>query len=382
MLVTLEQARNVCSKFVGNGSCNTTVLDAGINEAVSRLMDQQPWNSLRRLVRISVCDHTFPLPHNVEKVLWADVNGSPAKVFGQAYQFLSSGPGDLDYRAESSTFKDIVDMGDIWPCMYDMVRSAEFNTAGGVATAGTSFVIAWNGATASTSTASSVATTVEYQNGLPLVAFSTEASDVGQEMTVEGYNSKAEEMFDANQDPGFKVTIQKWYGGVQGQIRGVLGGARVPVTDEAIFDITRVRKPVTKGYISLYAVDTTNRVIYFLAKYHPLETLPQFRRYRLTNHTRQDTTSVLAQVQLRHIPLVSAEDILPFDSVQAVKLMCMSIREEEASNISAALAFQQMAVAALAKREEANTLSDGTPVILNTEHRTSMGRRVNRRGIL
>lgn len=352
MILTLADARSVCARFVEAGSCNNTVVDARINEALERLMDLQPWQCLRRMAKISVCNGCFPLAYNVEKIVWAAIGGIPSKIFGQPYQFLSSGPGDLDYRASGSGFLDLLDMGDHWCTMYDVPRFYEDSTG----------------------------TKVAY-TGLRLAAFSTEAADTTLKMTVEGFNDTAEEIFDDSGNRGEELTIQRWDDGVEGVLRGKWGTS-LALTTNYFADVRLVRKAETAGYVTLYAVDDTNHYYHVLAKYHPKQTLPQFRRYRITNKTIGERADVLALVQLRHVPLVASTDILPVTSLQSVKLMVMALREENAGNLQGAVAYMAQAQAVLGKREEANTMSDGVPVIMNTDYRLSLGRALNKGGIL
>ena len=69
----------------------------------------------------------------------------------------------------------------------------------------------------------------------------------------------------------------------------------------------------------MYAVDTVHNMFFFLGKYHPAQKIPQFRRYGITNKAVGRKANMLLLVKLRHIPLVHEDDILPLDSIQALK---------------------------------------------------------------
>ena len=353
MLHTLADAREAVGRFVEAGSCDTAIIDQRINEALERLMDLQPWECLRRQIRFTVCGQCIALPYNVEKLLFLDTNGVPAKIFSQPYQFLSSGPGDLAYRTGGgSGFQDAVDLGGMHAVMYDLPRSYEYP-----------------------------ADTCVTPSGWRLAAFSTSADDVGSAMTISGFNSTAHEIFTGS-DRGEALAVQRWRGGTQGELLGRWGEA-LALSTNYFSDIHNVTKTETVGYVSLLAVDTTTNYISFLAKYHPKQVgNMQFRRYRITNKSCASMANVLALVQLRHVPLVDATDILPVTSLQALKLMVMAIREENASNLEGAANFMRLAEAVFAKREEAATLSGGTPTILNVCARTAPGRSMNRRGMI
>jgi len=93
------------------------------------------------------------------------------------------------------------------------------------------------------------------------------------------------------------------------------------------------------------------------------------------------TVEALALVKLRFVPLVDSTDEVPIDSIQAIKLMVMAIREENSGNLQNAVNFETQAKRVLTDREKSRTMSDGTPVVFNSEYRTSLGRHLNR-GIL
>ena len=361
MLYTLAQARTKVKRFVDGGSCNNSTVDEAINDALERLMAAEDWDCLEVMTRITTCNACFPLPYNVEKIVACDIDGSPAKVFGRMYQFLHSGPGDLDYRGSASAFQDIVDMGDHYPIMFDIPHEYE-------------------------NTASDVTSTVDSSGGLRLGAFCTDAADVGTSLKVYGFKDGGDVVRDGSTE-GQELHVQQWMDGDEGTIfvgpGATLAEGNVRLSEDLFTDVTRVVKADTAGYISLYAIDTTTRRMFFLAKYHPRQNVPQFRRYRLTNKTAGIcATNVLALLKMRYVPLVANDDILPIDSLQALKLMVMAITEENKTNLQGSNALAGQARAVLAKKEESRTDVPGTPVILDSDYRTSLGRVMNRRAIL
>lgn len=345
MLYTLADARTEVGPFVDGGSCNTTVIDARINQALERLLDRD-YDSLKKIIRLRVCNHCIALPYNVETVMWVDINGTPSRVFGMPYQFLSSGPGDLDYRSRSSSFQDLVDKGDHWPVMFDIPESYEVD--------GETYT----------------------PSGMRLLAVSQEQEDAGKTILVRGFADTGVEVR-TDGTAGEELTIHRYGAGVDGLLVGFWDKQLVPST-AAYTDVTRVVKPRTRGYVTLYAVDTINNYMYFLAKYHPDETVPSYRRYQITNACCSNYTNILALVKLRYVPLVSAEDVLPIDSLQALKFMIMALREENAANLAGSEALEDKARRILEARQASRNMTNGTPVILNQDYRTSLGRALNK----
>lgn len=322
------------------------MIDARVNEALERLMDGYDWECLRRVMRLTVRSKTVVLPANVEKILWVDTDGTPGKLFGQAYQFLSSGVGDLDYGSirSGSGYKDAVDLGGHWSVMYTIPPEA---------------------------------------GDLPLIALSDSAADSSQ-VTVQGRCPSHRTQTDT-------LDIQALPEGTALAWSGTWDGDLVTLTpgDKPFSHIDRVVKEVTEGTVSLVAVDEAAGRYYKLAVYYPKTVRPQFRRYQLTNFhpvegrdSACDTTDVLALVRLRYVPLVEDTDEAPIDSIQAIKLMVIAIREENAGNLQGAVNYEEKALRVLTDREKTRTISDGTPVILNHDYRASMGRRLNRRGLI
>jgi len=323
MLFTLEKAREQLSRFVETGTCDSTILDQRINEAVERLLDMQDWEFRRQLVRCQCIDRCITLPQTVEKVLWADIDGVPAKIFGQAYQFLSSGPGDLDYRNNNSGFKDLVDCGDGFPTCF------------------------------------------EFAGNLPLAAFSVNAPEAGETVTVWGAKPNGE-------DIKAEIAVQQWYEGIEGQVEGPLADLS-NVSDEFAY-IRRVEKTATSGYVTLYGIDAPNYGFHFLGRYTPAEGIASFRRYKVTNAP-SGATQLLALVRLRFADLTDAEDIVPVPSMQALKLMLMALREENVMNMQGAAAYEGKARDVLEKRQASGlTRSGSPPTIINVDYRTSLGR--------
>jgi len=76
--------------------------------------------------------------------------------------------------------------------------------------------------------------------------------------------------------PGETLKITRWQGGVEGTIS--LPWTNVNRTAGLYRDIKAWKKPATAGYVTLYALDEDNNYMWTLAKAHPDDTLPRWRR--------------------------------------------------------------------------------------------------------
>jgi len=125
--------------------------------------------------------------------------------------------------------------------------------------------------------------------------------------------------------PGQELTCGWWQGGVEGSISV---NNLPPLSATQFTHIQFVQKPVTVGYVSLYTYNATTKRMYFLAKYHPDETQPGYRRYRITDPDFENGSNVCCQVKLRFEPLSHDTDVLPIQSLDALKMAVIAIREE------------------------------------------------------
>lgn len=315
MYHTLAQAEIKLARFADGGACD--VRDA-INSALERLSNIDAFRCLKRIVRIYVRDDVLPLPQRVEALLRVCVDGKPSHVFGSDYQFLQSGVGDLDWENQSGLgFSD-----------YGAGHSVMFD--------------------------------VDHESPGVLFALADDSRDQAKVITVYALREDGTEVT-------VLVPIKRWSGSA-----GTIAFDPTTMLGAPVSQISRVVLPSgLNGYVSLF-VGTADGV-QFLAKYHPAVIVPDFRRYRV-NWTREpdEVTSVLAEVRLRFMPLVSPTDVLPFDSLDAVQYMMMGLKEVNAGNIQAGMTYRELAKSTLEEKEQAQTRVQGL-VVENALHETSVG---------
>ena len=329
-LVTLANARDAIKRWAEGGNCSSTLLTARVNECVRRLVRKVDHRSLQHTMRICTRHRILPCPREVDKILAADVNGAPVNIFGRFYEFMMSGPGDHGSRTQGRDF-GLEDIGSRFPTFFDLPPGQE----------------------------------------LPLVAYSPELADKGVEIVVHARDTYSREMHTGS-TPGLVLPIQHYLGGVEGAIarKFVAGDARL---SPKIKEVTRVIKPVTAGSVTLYCVDVTTAEMWLLGTYHPDDTVPAVHRYRISNKScpekgadehatmTAECVNVLALVKLGYVPLSRDNDILPIDSVDAVKLMSMAIEEENAKNIQEAEFLEAKALRLLSEAEGSQSVSMGGP---------------------
>ena len=355
MFYTLKDAYDISARFIENGTCDTAVAYGRINEAVRRISEMEIAHPhMVRTIRIYVDNHVFPLPREVEKIYKVNFCGQPGNVFSKYHEYLSVGPGDLDLRTASSGYKDLIDMGD-YPVMYDIPVTLTY-------------------ADDVTSVAKGT-----YGPGFQLAAFSTHKDDTSLALTLRGVTITNDEIR-TDGIFGEQVSINMWGGGVEGTITGALSSKQL--TTSLFKQVQHVIKPVTKGYVCLYAVDATTNYMYFLGKYHPDDQHPSFKRYKIMNEAcTSDSANIQALVKLRYIPMTQEDDMLLIQQPDAVKLMVMSIEAENKGDMQTAVLYESKASQVLSRHQMAKELTGTMIAVIDVESQIC-GSRVNQGLIL
>lgn len=342
-LLTLADARAAVKQFVNGGSCNVTEIDARIAEAEERLWPHADWRLTRRRMKIIVAKNCFCLPIEVEKILHYTVNGRAGNLFSDAYEYLQVGMGDLDARYDGTGIKDLVDQGE-FPTQFDVPIKVTFADDAEDVMDGV-----WSG-------------------GYRLAAFSTAGEDVARSMVVRGLDAHADEICTAEgtlSRPGVTLGINRWVGGVEGQIQGAW--ADMQVTTAQFRQVTRVNKELTRGAVSLYAVNPTTHEMYLLSKMTPWDTVPSYRRYRITNFCCEDDTAVMtALVKVRYRRAQWTDDVLSIQHMGALKNAVMAIEAENKGDLNGATALEARGIAMLLADKATRELASGVPALIDT----------------
>jgi len=328
VLFNLGHAKKALRRFIDNGSCRDEVLTERINEAVSRILDMSDWRCCLQLVKIRVEGNCFSLPQGVEKMVDVCIDGSPKRIYDHAYQFLSSGPGDLDF-SNHSIYNNILDDG-IKCTMFDIPHCYRIGE-------------------------------IDYAPaGLHLVARS--ATGETTDLVVHGVDTDGESITDS-------VKVLPWKGGAIGAFEGstLLESASL----KRFYNIHSVTKAPSSGYVTLFAYDPDTHFFSFLARYHTLGGVMGFRRYKVTGCG--DCFCILARVKAGHNSLVSDDDIVPVDSLPALKAMLMSIRDEDAGNLQGAVQHEANARRLMEARETGSTMVRGTQFVMDVDYMGSLG---------
>lgn len=326
MLIILSDAIDQLGKFVDNGSCERTKIVNWINEATQRLL-QRPNSPVNMLRYLKYCTkkNMLALPREAEKVMWVDINGRPSQVMDLPYEFLSDGPGALSsYGCTAWPF--LKDMGDGYPTFFEIPSKVHLDDDD---------VSGCDAITASPK---------------KIIALSTSQADVGLEMRLMGKDSLSADIL-TNGVPGEVLRIGRWQDGVEGTISA---NALPDRTTNEFMNLSTVIKPVTTGYVSLYTYDSADHRMYFLAKYHPDETRPNYRWYKITAPNFEEGTCIMLLVRLRYLPAKHDNDVLLIQNLGALKYMLMAISRENEREFEEAQAYEAKALQILRDQHSNN----------------------------
>lgn len=96
---------------------------------------------------------------------------------------------------------------------------------------------------------------------------------------------------------------------------------QIKYTNYMFAQVTAVIKPQTKGYVTAFWVNPSTNLKGFLSDYSPLEEVPQYRRFVLTENcwrTCNAKVSVLGRIRLKEN--YADNDLIPFDNLLALNL--------------------------------------------------------------
>lgn len=323
MLYTVADARERVAPFVlTGGSCpdSSTVLSR-INEATERLLDEgrADWVQTQRRFRVCTDSGCVTLPREFISARIVNVNCGPADLFPRHYEYLEWGPWEEGCGEHRGI--DLKDEGDGFPTFFDIPDAGD-------------------------------------DTDYFLYAASTSEADRTKTILIRGRKKNGEEVLQSSGSPGEELPIALWDNGTEGS----LSVYPTPLTAASFGSIHSVHLPAgRRGYVSLFAVNPVNHAMFFLGKYHPDESVPGYRRYRILGADGTTDHRIDLLCKVRFIKATRDDEVLLIQNLNALKLMIMAIREENSGNLEQALVLEAKAQAALAN-QLANERS-GDPIL-------------------
>lgn len=331
MRYTLEQACERLGHYGESYGVTDSNLVDTVNAAVQALAGLNGWERLRKVVRFFSACPEFALPQGCAGLVRACVNGRPVTMRGQDFRFLQSGPGD-EFTRPSSGFSLIppknIENDGYGPLIF--APDGEFR----------------------------------------LVAFSDRKLDETAEpaVTVRGIDRTGRSV---TRVLGMKVFAE--YNDDGTLVDGTVEPDDAEFDETVFSEVTEVVLGKNAGkYVTLYAKDGCGDVMK-VARYHPSVRVPLFRHYHISGLKPGCPIEILAEVRVDPLPLVSPDDVLPFDGVEPIEYMIMYMWKMKSGEVDAARKYKEEAASWLKAQEVADDTVQ-TSLVVNMGSIGTMGR--------
>jgi len=277
-------------------------LSGAVNEALDELSQTKSWQRMRKVIRFTVAGERFALPQDCGRLIRCAIDGVPVSVHGQDYEFLHSGPGDLDYAGEG------------YAPLSGVVRAGIFPTMNAMAVPGR------------------------------LAAFSATPPEDPLTVTVRNAVGEISTVQVAVNDGAASV-----------------GATATAYEYTEVLSVTL--PPRCEAYVTLYGISDDG--LEYLSRMHPRVLIPEFVRYRLPGFSTTADASyrMLAEVGIKFLPLVADEDPVPFSSLRPVQYMLQSMAAMDTGEIKEADDFRSRAEMELVRREDTENERQGLTVL-------------------
>jgi len=274
--MTLAQARQLLHQHISPNGPDDVSVPMRLNEVCERFFVSGRWKGMLVEVDLDANQGYVTLPRRCEAVLGITVAKAPRTPFGRWYSFVPGGPGQLDSSAYSGP--DLVlDAGDSHPVFRDPPYEA-FR--------------------------------------LRVKVPNTSDRDTGNYIVFKGNDVDGNYVFGSDGSEGLQLDLI----------------SAENTTTQYFSALTGVLKPLTNGYLTLWAVDASGAETQ-IGEYEPGETNPEYRRYRVERPSGSETPVVRALCKRRYIPVLSEHDEIIPDNMGALKLGLISLKYEDTNDL-------------------------------------------------
>lgn len=371
---TYGSVKEQLARVTQNGMCaDNPQLLARTNEAQERLLNKGLYAGTYGRYSVCVYGGCITLPREFETILGYNYDGAAAQVYNQWYEFMANGPG----MSPAGAWRQLQDRGFV-PSFRPLDSQRYIRVYTDLAEDATSTIL-FRGS----DTYNNRVQTIEsgaYIDGerLNLSAGSGNSSVLVSGFT--GSNTDGNSVFawfgTENSKPKYR-NLEGWIISNNASVWRVLNASSTQVaissgnsdypwqatftpsltttelprtTVNAFRSIDAINKTATKGWVRVYAVDPTTGAEYCIAILAPDETLPQYRRYAIPGHEREEGVTVTVLAKRKFIPVITDDDDLIVTNLGALKMMAIAIEKEENNNLDEAMKYEEKAVELL--REE------------------------------
>lgn len=288
--MTLAQARQLLHQHISPDGPDSALVPARINEVCERFFVSGRWKGMLVEVDLDATQGYVTLPRRCEAILGVTVQKIPRTPFGRWYSFVSGGPGEIT-SAEYGGPDIVLDKGDDYPVYRD-----------------------------------SPYTSFRIRAKVPNVT----DRDIGNYILLKGTDTDGNPVHGADGSEGITLNLT----------------TSENTTSQYFSKLTSVLKPLTNGYVTLWAVDASGNETQ-IGDYEPGETNIKYRRYVIERADDSETPTVRALCKRRYVPVLSeSDDIIP-ENMGALKLGLISLKYEDTNDLERATEYFTRALSLL-----------------------------------
>jgi len=288
--MTLAQARQLLHQHISPNGPDDSAVPARINEVCERFFVSGRWKGMMVEVDLDATQGYVTLPRRCEAVLGVTVNKAPRTPFSRWYSFVPGGPGEIS--SGNYTGPDLVlDAGDNHP----VFRDSPYDTF-----------------------------------RLRVKVPSTSDRDTGNYVVLKGSDADGNPVYSGDGSEGLLLNLT----------------AAENTTSQYFSTLTSVLKPLTNGYLTLWAVNAAGQETQ-IGEYEPGETDIGYRRYTIKQSDNSETPTVRALCKRRNVPVLSENDDIIPDNMGALKLGLISLKYEDTNDLERATEYFTRALSLL-----------------------------------
>jgi hypothetical protein len=375
---TYGSVKEQLARVTQNGMCaDNPQLLARTNEAQERLLNKGLYAGTYGRYSVCVYGGCITLPREFETILGYNYDGAAAQVYNQWYEFMANGPGispagawrQLQDRGFVASFRPLdsqkylrvyTDLAEDATSTILFRGSDSYNDR--VQTIENGVYIDGERLNLSAGSGNSSVLVSGYGTGSPYIdgvyswytTTNSKPAYINQAGRILRYNSSDtwwEIMAPDTSIEDNSGAADVGYPWLANWIPAERIFTELPrTTVNAFVSIDAINKSPTKGWVRVYAVDPVTGAENCIAILAPDETLPQYRRYAIPGHERQEGVNVTVLAKRKFIPVITDDDDLIVTNLGALKMMAIAIEKEENNNLDEAMKYEEKAVELL--REE------------------------------
>ena len=282
MFLTFGKARRIVAQYAGKGglSYHTQEVHDFLVEVMQYMLHAGQYGNTRKF-----CFHAvkgcLTLPYELEVPLEVKIDGAVGRVWNRWFEFNDSNPLSDCVPASIALVED----PNYYPTVYD-VDCSHANVG----------------------------------------VLATCEEDEGAHVLIQGKDLSGREIF-----------TQHKGGEIKGEYLSIKRG-RMNYTHTKFATITGVTKTETKGYVQMYAINPDTNARTFLSEYTPMDTVPSYRRYKLT-HPCPDICKVTVLGRIRVRDAYADNDKIFFDNILNIRTAAQTVHNMANSKLDAAAGY-------------------------------------------